>query len=150
MPTRPTSLMCPILAMPTTTVQKMIGAIIILISLMKRVAQRLQRLRRFGEQEPDRHADDDAADDPEIERAMERALTHGRLPRLLLGKHCHRCVYPRFSREAMFALHGKVGRDQRECTSRAGDGHYPPVSRRRSVAVAPPLRPSHPLPCNRM
>ncbi len=34
-PTRPTSFMSPIFAMPTTTVQNTIGAIIILISLMK-------------------------------------------------------------------------------------------------------------------
>ena len=58
--------------MPITTVQKMIGAIIILISLMNASPSGFIALPYFGEKSQ-HHTDHDCRDDLEIERLVERA-----------------------------------------------------------------------------
>ena len=59
-------------AMPTTTVQKMIGAIIILISLMKPSPNGFIAVPSCGYKMSEQHADDDGGDDLEIQRLVER------------------------------------------------------------------------------
>ena len=73
-PVLPTFFMSSMPAMPTTTVQKMIGAMIILISLMKPSPSGFIAVAGLGVEVAQQHADDDGGDDLEVERLVERLV----------------------------------------------------------------------------
>ena len=79
-PTFPTALASPTPATPATTVQKMIGAIIILTSLMKASPKRPHRHACRGIEMPERHADDRRGQNLPVERAEKTFGGHGVLP----------------------------------------------------------------------
>ncbi len=76
--------------MPTTTVQKMIGAMIILISLMKPSPSGFIAVAGLGIEMPEQDADDDRDDHLEVERFVERLAGSGHLN--LLGLRSSGCI----------------------------------------------------------
>ena len=79
MPTRPTSFMSPIFAMPTTTVLKMIGAIIILISLMKPSPSGFIVVRQRRVEVAEGHADRDRDEHLKVQVRVQRLMCRWRL-----------------------------------------------------------------------
>ena len=71
---RPTSFMSPIFAMPTTTVPKMIGAIIIRISLMNASPSGFIAAPAPGIEVAEQDAGDDADNDLEPQPGIERLV----------------------------------------------------------------------------
>ena len=70
-PVLPTFFMSSMPAMPMTTVQKMIGAMIILISLMKPSPSGFIAVAGLGPEMAEQHADHDRGDDLEVEGLVE-------------------------------------------------------------------------------
>ena len=88
-PTRPTFFMSSMLAMPCTTVQKMIGAISILISLMKRVTQRLHLGAKRWVEMPEQDAEHDGAQDLRVEVLVPLVMGRDRGTGYGARRRCH-------------------------------------------------------------